>query len=48
MYMDDGEIIREYNQAKDKKKQIQILADLNNVHRKDMQMFLREAGVVCV
>ena len=46
MHMDEGEIIRSYNQAKDKKKQIEILADLNAIKAAKMKKYLQEVGVI--
>lgn len=36
MKMTEGEIIRDYAEAKDKNKQIGILADMNPVTKKEM------------
>ena len=44
MIMDDGEIIREYSGAKNKKDMIQILADQNCVSRKEMAAWLLDHG----
>lgn len=44
MYMDDGEIIREYKAAKNPKEQVGILADLNGVDRKEMTQWLFDHG----
>ena len=43
-YMDPGEIIREYNAAKDKQKQIEILADQNFCTKKEMARWLDDRG----
>ena len=43
-YMDPGEIIREYNAAKDKQKQIEILADQNFCTKKEMARWLADRG----
>lgn len=40
MHMDDGEIIRSYQAAKNHRDQVQILADLNNVSRPEMAKWL--------
>lgn len=42
MKMDDGEIIREYKQAKNRMKEVGILADLNCVSKKEMAHWLRD------
>ena len=44
MYMDDGEIIRDYRAAKNKKEQVGVLADLNGVTEKQMATFLADNG----
>ena len=44
MIMDDGEIIREYQAAADKKKQVQVLADLNCVSTAHMAVWLSDHG----
>lgn len=46
MHMGEGEIIRSYKQSKDKKKQIEILADLNAIKPREMKQYLREVGVL--
>ena len=43
-YMTDGEIITSYCQAKNKKKQIGILADLNGMTRAEIEDILIAAG----
>ena len=43
-HMDAGEIIREYNAALEKRKQIDILADLNCCTRKEMARWLDDQG----
>lgn len=43
-HMDAGEIIREYNTALEKRKQIDILADLNCCTRKEMARWLDDQG----
>lgn len=45
MRMTSKEIVRDYNQAKNKQKQIKILADLNQVYPSDIRAVLAEAGV---
>ncbi len=45
MRMTSEEIVRDYNQAKNKQKQIKILADLNQVYPSDIRAVLFEAGV---
>lgn len=45
-YMTDGDIITDFRQAKDKKAQIEILADLNCVSREQMREKLRELGLL--
>lgn len=44
MIMDDGEIIREYQSAADKRKQVQVLADLNCVTNTSMAEWLKAHG----
>lgn len=44
MIMDDGEIIREYQSAADKRKQVQVLADLNCVTNTSMAEWLKDHG----
>ena len=44
MIMDEGEIIREYNGAKYKARQLPILAELNCVDNKTMAIWLKEHG----
>lgn len=43
--MTHEEIIRNYRQAKNKKRQIQILADMNHTTKQAIRELLREAGV---
>ena len=45
MVMDDTEIINSFKQAKDKKNQVQILADLNGISKKEMQEHLKALGL---
>lgn len=40
MQMTENEILRSYNQAKDKKEQVKILADLNCCSKEDIQKIL--------
>lgn len=42
--MTPGEILRDYNQAEKKAKQIAILADLNNCEKKDIVRILKDQG----
>lgn len=44
MKMTEGEIIRDYAEAKDKNKQIGILADMNLVTKKEMAQWLADRG----
>lgn len=44
MHMDEGEIIRSYQAAKNHKEQVQVLADLNNVSRTEMAKWLIDHG----
>lgn len=44
MKMTEGEIIRDYAEAKDKTKQIGILADMNLVTKKEMASWLADRG----
>ena len=44
MKMTEGEIIRDYAEAKDKNKQIGILADMNLVTKKEMAQWLADHG----
>lgn len=44
-YMTDEEIIKSYHNAISQKEQVQILADLNNVSKRDMVVFLYEKGM---
>lgn len=46
MIMPRDEIIRSYREAKKKKAQINILADLNRVSPKEMRAYLQEEGVL--
>ena len=46
MIMADEEILKEYRGAKDQKKQIGILADLNCVPRADMAQWLADHGEI--
>ena len=45
MYMRDGEIVREYRLAKNKKMQVEILADLNACKKDIIIGILKTAGV---
>lgn len=45
MVMDDTEIINSFKQAKDKKNQVQVLADLNGISKKEMQEHLKTLGL---
>ena len=44
MKMTEDEIIRDYLEAKDKKKQVEILADMNLVTKKEMAQYLADHG----
>ena len=44
MFMDDGEILREYKAAKNKNDEVKILADLNGVTARQMAEWLRDNG----
>lgn len=44
MIMDDDEILREYQAAANKKKQVQVLADLNCVNTSKMAEWLHDHG----
>lgn len=44
--MDEGLILREYNQAKDKNEQVKILAELNDCTPDDIIEFLKENGAI--
>lgn len=44
--MDKGEICRDYNAAKDKKRQIQILAELNACSKEEIMKILQEGGCI--
>lgn len=45
MIMTDAEILRDFNGAKKKSEQVQVLADLNCVSKEEMMSKLRELGV---
>ena len=45
MKMTEAEILRDYREAKAKNKQIEILADMNLVTKKEMAQFLAENGM---
>lgn len=45
MHMTNGEIVRSYREAKEKKKQIEILAELNACTTADIKKILVEGGV---
>lgn len=45
MQMIDSEIVRSYKEAKDKAKQITILADLNTCTEEQIKMVLKAAGI---
>lgn len=45
MTMTKEAIVADYKQAKDKKKQVQILADLNNCKKDDIIQILKDGGV---
>lgn len=45
MHMTNGEIVRSYRTAKEKKKQIEILAELNACSTADIKKILVEEGV---
>lgn len=45
LIMDPGEIVREYENAKNKFQQVSILADQNCVKKKDMAAWLRDQGM---
>lgn len=44
LQMDEGEVLREYNEAKKKFDQVRILAELNCVSKKEMATWLKEHG----
>lgn len=44
LQMDEGEILREYSNAKNKFEQVKILAELNCVSKKEMAGWLKEHG----
>lgn len=46
MIMTDGEIITSYNQAKNKKSQVTVLADLNAVSVMEMELHLETLGLL--
>ena len=43
--MSDKEIVREYNEAKNKNEQITILADLNQMQESDIKDILAKNGI---
>ena len=45
MNMTDGDIASSFRQAKDPKKQVQVLADLNGVSRREMEEKLHQLGL---
>lgn len=45
MNMTDGDIAASFRQAKDPKKQVQVLADLNGVSRREMEEKLHQLGL---
>ena len=45
MTMSEFEILRDYRQAKDKKEQVKILADMNMCTQKEMKAYLEQHGV---
>ena len=45
MYMSNDDIVKEYNEAKDKQKQITILAQLNACPVQDIRNILADAGI---
>lgn len=45
MNMTDGDIAASFRQAKDQKKQVQVLADLNGVSRREMEEKLHQLGL---
>lgn len=45
MQMTNEEIVRDYNAAKNKSKQIRVLADLNQVSPSEIRAILADAGV---
>ncbi len=45
MWMTDQAIVREYKEAKDKKKQIEILADENNCGNEEIEKILEDNGI---
>lgn len=44
LQMDEGEVLREYNEAKKKFDQVRILAELNCVSKKEMASWLKDHG----
>ena len=44
LQMDEGEILREYSNAKNKFEQVKVLAELNCVSKKEMATWLKEHG----
>lgn len=46
MTMTNEEIVRDWKQAKSPKDQVQILADLNQCHKKDIVKILFDSGVL--
>ena len=44
MVMTDSEILRDYNEAKNKSKHVGVLADLNGCSRKEMAAYLTQLG----
>lgn len=45
MYMKDNEIVREYREAKDKKEQVKILADMNGSTYDEIVGVLKKKGI---
>lgn len=45
LYMSDGDIVKEWREAKDRNHQIQILAELNSCSREEIIDILKRAGV---
>ena len=45
MVMDDTEIINSFNQAKNKRTHVQVLADLNGITKKEMAEHLSKLGL---
>ena len=46
MWMDRGQVVREYKQAKNKRMQIGILAELNNCYKEEIVKILVEEGIL--